>query len=285
MTAIRVRPLMGAIGAEVEGVDMARPLDQAAVAAVRQALLDHIVLFFRDQDITPEQQLTFTEQFAPVMLPALDAKSDLPAGITLLDQMNADGYGSVRWHADSTFLPEPPMGAVLRAQQVAESGGDTAWASMYAAYEALSPALRGFLDGLTAVHSNEILNASLAKLPQVVRRDNGVVRTVHPVVRVHPETGRRALYVGINFTVRIVELTEAESANLLSFLYHHVDAPEFRCTFHWEPNSVAMWDNRASQHRAPSDFNTRRIMVRCMMQGDRPVGVAPAELEEVPCSS
>ena len=275
MTAatLRVRPLNTTIGAEVEGVDLSADLDDATVGAVRQALLDHIVLFFRNQEITPEQQLAFTERFAPIMLPMMDAKSDLPVGITLLDQMNSDGYGSVRWHADATFLPEPPLGAVLRAQQVAESGGDTSGVSMYAAYEALSPAMQRFLDGLTAVHSNEVLNESLAKLPNVVRRDVGIVRNVHPVVRVHPETGRKALYVGVNFTTHIVELTDAESANLLSFLYHHVDSPEFRCTFQWEPNSIAMWDNRASQHRAPSDFNTRRIMVRCMMQGDRPVGV------------
>ena len=280
---MKVKPLDAALGAEIEDIELGQPLDADSVGALRRALLDHIVLFFRDQDITPEQQLRFTEHFAPVMLPALDAKSDMPAGITLLDQVNSDGYGSVRWHADSTFLAEPPLGAVLRAQQVAVSGGDTSWVSMYAAYDALSPTLQRFLDGLTAVHSNEILNASLAKLPQVVRRDNGVVRNVHPVVRVHPETGRKALYVGVNFTVKIVELTDAESANLLSFLYQHVDSPEFRCTFHWEPNSVAMWDNRASQHRAPSDFNTRRIMVRCMMQGDRPVGVQAAE--EAPCFS
>jgi taurine dioxygenase len=280
---MRITPLTPVIGAEVDGVSLAEPLDPTTVVAVRRALLEHIVLFFRDQDITPQQQLAFTEQFAPVMLPMMDAKSDMPEGITLLDQINADGYGSVRWHADATFLPEPPLGAVLRAQQVTESGGDTSWASMYAAYEALSPAMQRFLDGLTAVHTNEILNESLKKLPQVVRRDTGVVRTVHPVVRVHPETGRKALYVGVNFTLKIVELTEAESENLLAFLYHHVDAPEFRCTFHWEPNSVAMWDNRASQHKAPSDFRTRRIMVRCMMQGDRPAGVRPMPTEEATC--
>jgi taurine dioxygenase len=282
---VKVTPLTSAIGAEIEDVSLADPLDDSTVAAVRGALLDHLVLFFRDQDITPQQQLAFAERFAPVMLPMMDAKSDMPEGITLLDQVNADGYGSVRWHADATFLPEPPLGAILRAQQVAESGGDTSWASMYAAYDALSPAMQSFLDGLTAVHTNEILNESLKKLPQVVRRDAGVVRTVHPVVRVHPETGRKALYVGINFTLKIVELTEAESENLLSFLYEHVNAPEFRCTFHWERNSVAMWDNRASQHKAPSDFSTRRIMVRCMMQGDRPAGVPSMATEEVACSS
>src|SRR5262249_26734133 len=203
--------LTSTIGAEVEGVSLAEPLDDATMRSVRQALLDHLVLFFRGQDITPQQQLAFAGRFAPIMLPMMDAKSDMPEGITLLDQMNADGYGSVRWHADATVLPEPPLGAVLRAQQVARAGGGTSWGSMYAAYEALSPAMQSFLDGLTAVHTNEILNESLKKLPQVVRRDTGVVRTVHPVVRVHPETGRKALYVGVNFTLKIVELTEAES--------------------------------------------------------------------------
>jgi taurine dioxygenase len=132
--------------------------------------------------------------------------------------------------------------------------------------------MQRFLDGLTAVHSNEILNESLKKLPNVIRRDTGVVRTQHPVVRVHPETGRKALYVGVNWTTRIVELTETESDTLLTFLYKHIDSPELRCTFHWEVGSVAIWDNRVTQHRAPADFNTRRVMVRCMMQGDRPFG-------------
>ena len=272
---LAIRPVAPAIGAEVDGVDLTGPLDGATVAALRRALLDHLVLFFHNQPLTATQQLDLARRFAPVMVPQMDARSDLPEGITLLDQLNADGYNSVRWHADATFLPEPPLGGILRCQQTPDRGGDTAWASMYAAYDALSPATQRYLDGLHAIHSNEILNESLNKLTHVIRRDVGVVRNVHPVVRVHPETGRKGLFVGVNFTLKIVELTDAESEAVLSFLYRHVDNPEFACTFHWEPDSVAIWDNRASQHRAPSDFATRRVMVRCIMQGDRPRGQTP----------
>jgi alpha-ketoglutarate-dependent taurine dioxygenase len=274
VSTITVTPVSPVIGAEIGGVDLGAALDDATVALIRRALLDHLVIFFRDQDITPEQQLAFAARFAPVMVPALDAKSDMPVGITLLDQTGPEGYNSVRWHSDSTFLEEPPLGAVLRGMQVPATGGDTSWTSMYAAYESLSPAMQGFLDGLHAVHSNQVLNASLNLLPQVVRRDQSVHESLHPVVRVHPETGRKALYVGINFVLRIAELSAKESDLLLGFLYEHVGAPDNTCSFHWEPNSVAMWDNRSSQHRAPTDYSTRRIMVRCLLQGDRPTGVS-----------
>jgi taurine dioxygenase len=278
MGELEFRRLTKAIGAEVSGVDLSTDLSPGTVAELRRALLDHLVLFFRDQPLLgPPEQLRFAERFSPILLPLIDSGGNDHPGITVLDQVNPKGQYTERWHCDSTFLPEPPLGAVLQAQQLPSVGGDTCWASMYAAFEALSPSLQHFLEGLTAVNSTEILDASLAKLPNVVRRDAPGSATVHPMVRVHPETGRKLLFVNGNFTTRIVELSEDESRNLLDFLFRHINSPEFHVRFHWEMGSVAFWDNRATQHCAIADYTERRVMQRCMVQGDRPVGTAAAE--------
>jgi taurine dioxygenase len=278
MSELTIRRMTAAIGAEVSGVNLAEPLSPPVVAELRQALLDHLVLFFRDQPLDPPAQLRFAEQFSPILLPLIDSGGTDYPGITFLDATNPKGQYTERWHSDSTFLPEPPLGAVLQARQLPSVGGDTCWASMYAAYEALSPAMQRFLEGLTAVNSTEILDRVLAGLPNVVRRDEPGSATAHPVVRVHPETGRRLLFVNGNFTTRIVELSEDESRNLLDFLFRHINSPEFAVRFHWEPGSIAFWDNRSTQHCAIGDYNERRVMQRCMLQGDRPVGVTAASM-------
>ena len=272
MAELVIRRLTSAIGAEVSGVDLAGELSPATVSELRQALLDHLVLFFRDQPLDPVEQLRFAERFSPMLLPLIDSGGTEHPGITMLDQTDPKGQYTERWHSDSTFLEEPPLGAVLQAIQLPSLGGDTCWASMYAAFDALSPAMQRFLEGLTALNSTEILDAALAKLPHVVRRDTPGTATAHPVVRVHPETGRKLLFVNGNFTTSIVELTENESRNLLDFLFSHINSPEFSVRFHWEPSSVAFWDNRATQHCAIGDYTERRVMQRCMVQGDRPVG-------------
>jgi taurine dioxygenase len=244
----------------------------ATVAWIRDALLEHLVLFFRDQDITPADQLAFAERFGPVMLPLIDTASTEAPGVTVLDQVAPKGHGTDRWHSDSTFAAEPPLGAILRAVELPGLGGDTCFASMYAAYEALSPALRDLLDGLTAVHSTAIVNELIKGLPGVVHREAPNERTVHPVVRVHPETGRRLLFVNGNFTTRIVELNDAESRALLELLFAHVTSPDFQCRFRWTPHAMAFWDNRAVQHFAVPDYSERRLMHRVMIAGDRPIG-------------
>jgi taurine dioxygenase len=269
---VTIRPVTPTIGADVEGLDLREELDPGAVSLLRQALLDHLVLFFRDQPMTPAEQLRFAEYFAPVMLPLIDTLSTEQPGVTVLDQVAPKGQYTERWHTDSTFLAEPPMAAVLRAVQVPRAGGDTCWASMYAVYDSLSPPLQAHLDGLTAYHSTEILDAALAKLGNVVRRDTPAPPEAHPVVRVHPETGRKALFVNQNFTTRVVELTRTESDSLLSELFARINAPDFWVRFRWEPGSVALWDERSTQHCAIADYQERRVMHRCMMKGDRPVG-------------
>jgi taurine dioxygenase len=270
---VHIRPLTSCIGAEVGGVDLGAELDDGTVAALRQGLLDHLVLFFRDQDISPGQQLRFAEKFAPVMLPLIDTLSTEQPGVTVLDTDSPKGQYTEYWHTDSTFLAAPPLGAVLRAVKLPSLGGDTCWASMYAAYDALSPTMQSFLEPLTAVHSMEILDAALNAIGGVVRRDGDIEPATHPVVRVHPETGRKLLFVNRNFTTRIAELSAAESRTLLALLFAHINTPAFHVRFRWQPNSVAFWDNRATQHCAIPDYDERRVMNRCLLQGDRPIGV------------
>lgn len=269
-TKLTIRPVTPTIGAEVEGVDLSAPLDARVVAEIRKALLDHLVLFFRDQEMTPEQQLRFSEFFGPVMIPTIDTLSTAQPGVTLIDQTAPKGEYTDRWHTDHTFVEETPLGAVLRAVELPSSGGDTCFASMYAAYETLSPRMQGFLETLNAVHSTEIVSRALANVDRVETRKER--EAIHPIVRVHPETGRKLLFVCGNFTTRIVGLSDAESDALLALLFEHIKNAAFQCRFQWEVDSVAFWDNRCTQHCAIPDYTERRLMQRTMILGDRPLG-------------
>jgi taurine dioxygenase len=263
--------LTAAIGAEVTGLDLRRGVGGETAAVLRRALAEHQVLFFRDQPLEPEEQLRFAECFGPVMMPLIDTASTNVAGVTVLDQTAPKGQYTDRWHADSTNLPEPPLGAVLLAVQLPPVGGDTCFASMAAAFEALSPALQGWLEELDAEHSTEILDAALGALPNVIRRDVDRPVSRHPVVRRHPVTGRKGLFVNSNFTTRIDGLSAGESDAILEMLFCHINSPEFQVRWRWEPASVAVWDNRAAQHCAVADYQERRVMHRCLIAGDRPV--------------
>jgi taurine dioxygenase len=271
---LSVRPLTTAIGAEIHGVDLRDDLDDETIDAIRQVLLDHCVVFFRDQDVTDEQQVRFAKRFSTVQHVVFDNTSSEQPDLTVIDISQPKGSGTDSWHAESTFMAAPPFGAVLRAVHVPPVGGDTCFASMYAAYDALSPSLRQQLDGLTAVHSAAKVMALVRRLQNAtVRGDADEIPTVvHPVVRVHPETGRKLLYVSSKWVERIVELDEAESAALLAFLYEHVKSPEFQCRFRWGVGSIAMWDNRACQHYAVADYSERRVMHRVLLAGDVPYG-------------
>lgn len=270
-TKLSIRPLTPTIGAEVEGVDLSAPLDAMEVADIRNALLEHLVLFFRDQELSPEQQLRFSECFGPVMIPTIDTTSTALPGVTLIDQIAPKGEYTDRWHTDHTFVEETPLGAILRAVELPSYGGDTCFASMYAAYDTLSPRLQGFLESLSAVHSTEIVSRAMANVDGVETRKER--EAIHPVVRVHPETGRKLLFVCGNFTTRIVGLSDAESDALLALLFEHIKNAAFQCRFQWNLNSVAFWDNRCTQHCAIPDYTERRLMQRTMILGDRPYGV------------
>ena len=271
MSTIEITPITAAIGAEVSGLDLRHELSDVDVKVLRQALLDHLVLFFRDQPITDDEQLAFALRFGPMHLSPLQTVHQDAPEIVVLDQVHPQGEGADEWHSDNTFLAEPPMGSILRAVQLPDVGGDTCFASMYAAYEGLSPAMRTFVDGLRAVH--DITNP----LKKAIRDghstlDLGAMQekcppVEHNVVVTHPETGRKALFVNRNSTTHIVGLTDREQDVLLPFLFDHVRSPEYQCRFHWDEGSIAFWDNRAVQHYAVADYHERRIMHRATIAG------------------
>jgi taurine dioxygenase len=269
--SLELTPLTRELGAEVRGVDLTIPLDAASLAAIRRALLDHLVLFFRDQRLQPEQQLALAEQFGGLDVHAFGRHlPDMPA-VGLLDQIEPERDGANRWHTDSTFMERPPLGAILHAVQLPARGSDTCWASMYAAYDALSPSLQSFLEGLTATHdiTGPLVRAAAGghSVGSVDEIHAAWPPRSHPVVCRHPETGRKLLYVNSNFTTRLNELSEDESEALLDLLFDWVRAPEFQVRFRWETDSVAFWDNRCTQHYAVADYRERRIMHRVTISG------------------
>jgi alpha-ketoglutarate-dependent taurine dioxygenase len=274
MTALDVRPLGPHIGAEVCGVDLASELDESTVAAIRAAWLEHLVLFFPGQDLNPESQQQLGARFGeiteghPVETPLDDHPNVHP-----IDSM----FGHTDfWHTDVTFMSTPPSASMLYSIKLPELGGDTMWASTRAAYDTLAPALRDFCDTLTAVHYSEYYANEVARGNGKTWGGKPVEKlwpVEHPVVRVHPETGRKALYVNVGHTARFKGWTADESAPLLNFLFQHQTKPEFTCRFSWEPGSIAFWDNRCAQHNPVNDYHGfRRVMHRVTLKGDRPRG-------------
>ncbi len=271
-----VRPIAGALGAELHGIDLSAELPDATIGAIRQALLDHLVIFFRDQDLPPKHFLSLARRFGtPIEYPFVKGIEGFPQiiNVTKLEHETTN-FGGV-WHSDTTYLQQPPMATLLIAREVPEAGGDTLFANQYLAYETLSETLRGLLAGLHGVSSSAKADASRTREDRI-RSDGSadarkLLEAEHPVVRTHPETGRRALYVNRAHTVGIAGMTAEESAPLLEFLFHHQIRPEFTCRFHWTPGSLAIWDNRCAQHYAVNDYHgQRRVMQRITLAGDRP---------------
>jgi taurine dioxygenase len=271
-----VRPIAGAIGAELHGIDLAAELPAETVAAVRQALLDHLVIFFRDQDLPPARFLALARQFgAPIEYPFVNGIDGFPEiiAVTKLEHERVN-FGGV-WHSDTTYLAEPPMGTLLVAREVPPVGGDTLFANQYLAYEALSDRMRAMLDGLKGVSNSAKADVTRTREDRVKTAGTSQAREAlvaeHPVVRTHPETGRKALYVNTAHTQRFAGMTEEESAALLGFLFRHQSRPEFTCRFRWEVGSLAFWDNRCAQHNPINDYHGhRRVMHRITLAGDRP---------------
>ncbi len=274
MAPIDIRPVTASIGAEIHGADLASELSAEAIATLRRALNEHVVLFFRDQQLNPARQLAFARRFGEVSVAPFGPKHPEHPEITVLDQTTPKGEGADSWHTDNTFMREPPQGSILCAVQLPPVGGDTCFANMAAAYEALSPALRSLLEGLRAEHDlSKTLSQAIrdghspASLHEMQRLYPPVS---HPVVRTHPESRRKLLFVNGNFTTRLLGLSERENQALLPFLVDHVRAPEFQCRFRWEPGCVAFWDNRSAQHYGVPDYSARRIMHRVTLAGDQP---------------
>ena len=268
-------PLAGALGAEVTGIDLRQPIDDAAFATLEAGLLEHQVLFFRDQHIEPVHQRVLASRFGePVPHPAYPHIDGFPE-INIIESTEENPTKIDTWHTDMTFLERPPLGTILRGLVIPERGGDTMWASLFAAWEALSDRMQRYLDGLTALHSfAHGFRHSLAepggweRLGETVRANPPVP---HPVVRTHPRSGRRALFVNRLFTTHIEGLREAESDAVLRFLFDHLETPELSCRFRWTPGAIAFWDNRATLHRPVNDFfPAHRRLERIMIAGDRP---------------
>jgi taurine dioxygenase len=274
---IQITRVARALGAVVSGVDISKDLEQSVIDRLGELLVEHQILFFREQPISPEAQARFAARFGSLHVhPIYPVLPELPE-ILLLDNHAAFLPDNDNWHTDVTFSETPPLAGILAAKRIPSSGGDTLWSSNFAAYEALSEPLRRFLDGLTAQHSiaksfpaerwqsdpafKERYERAVAKYPPVR----------HPVVRTHPVSGRKALFVNEGFTTHINELSAEESRALLAFLYTHSARPEFTVRWRWQVDDVAFWDNRVTQHYAIADYlPERRTMHRATVNGDKP---------------
>ena len=270
-----VHTIAGALGAELHGVNLCQDLSSETYAEIRRLLVRHQVIFFRDQDISRAQHKALAESFGPVQThPAYDTVPGYPE-ITILESTAEKPSKIEVWHSDMTFRKHPPLGSVLRSKICPPEGGDTLWSSMTSAYNGLSKSMQGFLSNLEAEHDFSFgFKESLSepggreRLAQAVA-DNPPVS--HPVIRIHPESGKKVIFVNALFTTKIIGLSEKESSTILSFLYEHIITPEYTCRFHWEPNSIAIWDNRSTQHKPINDyFPAHRLLERIAIDGDKP---------------
>jgi taurine dioxygenase len=277
---ISIRPLTGALGAEIDGVDLTQPLDEETFDEIHQAWLDNLVIFFRDQKVTPEQLIAFGRRFGELhihpFIPNLDGYPEIIKLQSAPDGPGTMAYQSNTWHTDLTYEAIPPMASILRAIEVPEAGGDTMWNNLYAAYDALSDRMKTFVDGMTAIHYiAKSMPADFLEQPwsakQVGRFHEVTPPVEHPVVRTHPETGRKCLFVNRNFTSHLKDLHRVESDAVLAYLLEHIEQAEFQVRFHWANDSIAMWDNRCTQHYAIVDYASQRTMHRVTVCGDRPV--------------
>ncbi len=265
------RPVGTTIGAEVDGVDLAADLSEAAVAELRRALLAYKVLFFRDQPLTADGQVRLARRFGDLEVhPFYPSNTDQPELMRLAKSAAVGGYEN-GWHADVTWRERPSMGAILHAVEVPPTGGDTLFADMCAAYDGLDPAMKERVDHLWAVHDYSLVFGLHLPADEQVKMREAYPPVRHPVVRRHPETGRKLLFVNRLFVRHIEGLAAAESTALIDELCRRADVPEYQCRLHWEPDSVAFWDNRAVQHYACSDYwPAVRVMERASIIGDRP---------------
>lgn len=277
---LEVRPLSPAIGAEVFGADLSKALDEDVVREIRDALLEHCVVFFREQRLSEAQHKAFAGRFGALTVhPMIRAEAEHPEILKIVKQPgDANNFGG-DWHSDLTYTAEPALGSVLYARDLPECGGDTLFANTHLAYETLSDGMKRLLAPLSAVHSTDLSYGGDGRSGLIGEKDSMPVAqqayapqtAEHPVVRTHPESGRKGLYVNKVFTTRFVGMTKEESAPLLDFLFRQVERPEFTCRFRWRTGSLAFWDNRVAQHYALNDYQGhRREMHRIAVAGDRP---------------
>ena len=277
MSSLTITPLSHALGAQISGVDIAQPLNLEQRDAIEQALLKHQVLFFRNQPVTAQQQARFAANFGDLHIHPIYPNVPEQPEVLILDTAQTDVRDNAVWHTDVTFLPTPALGAVLSAKLLPEFGGDTLWASGIAAYEALSEPLKVLLQGLSATHDFvksfplERFGNTAQALEQweATRKKNPPLS--HPVIRTHPVSGRKSLFVNEGFTTRINELSDSESEAILKLLFAHATRPEFTIRWRWQTDDVAFWDNRVTQHFAVDDYRpARRVMHRATVLLDVP---------------
>ncbi len=284
MPKLRIQKTAGALGAEISGVDLSLALSDETIAEIRAAFVEHQVIFFRDQALTPEQQLAFGRRFGPLNIhPYVKGMADHPEVMEIIkeptDKVNFGGG----WHSDMSFLEKPSIGSILYAVELPDWGGDTLFASQAAAYEALTPGLKATLDGLRAIHSAGREYSSAGHSAQkrgsmnVVEAEGAVGEYAHPVVLTHPETGRKALYVNPAFTMKFEGWSKRESKPLLDFLFEHCRYEAFTTRFSWKPGSVAFWDNRSVWHFALNDYPGQRRHMRRVTVDARETAAATRE--------
>jgi len=277
---LEIEPLSPAIGAEIHGVDLSKVLTDATIVVIRDALLEHCVVFFRDQSLTVDQHKSFTRQFGDLFIhPNFNVGDGDPEIVEVRREPDDTTIVGEHWHADTTMCEAPPMGAVLYAMELPEVGGDTLFANQYLAWDTLSSGMRRMLEPMRAWHSDRMVAGPAAAKNATrairVREDDAwtETRSLHPVATIHPETGRTALFVNQSYTTGFDGMTEDESAPLLSYLLEHGHRLEFTCRFRWRPGSVAFWDNRSCKHIAVNDLpGQRRLMRRTQLVGDIPKG-------------
>jgi taurine dioxygenase len=275
---MQVNKIAGAIGAVVSGVDLAAPLSSDLAAEIRSAFLQHQVVFFKNQNLTPEQFLQFSKTMGtPIEYPFVKGLDGFPHIIEVKKlEHEKVNFGGI-WHSDTTYLEVPPMGTMLLSREIPPFGGDTLFANQYLAYDSLSAVMKRMLEGLQGISSSAKADVSKTREDRI-KTDGKTASSApqqyeahHPIVRTHPETGRKALYVNVAHTSGIVGMSPLESAPLLQFLFEHQIKPELTCRFVWEPNAIAFWDNRCAQHNPINDYHGfRRVMHRITLQGTRP---------------
>ncbi|MEX2480264.1 MAG: TauD/TfdA family dioxygenase [Gammaproteobacteria bacterium] len=273
---ITVTPLTPAIGALVTDIDIAGELEPSTLDEIRHAFHDHLVLFFREQRLSPERLVAFARHFGEIgYYPFVEGMSGHPEVVEVVKKEDEKiNFGGL-WHTDTSYLQRPPLGSVLYAVEVPAVGGDTLFANMYMAYEALSPGMQRLLEGLRGVNSAEKPDAAVTRTHRMAEKPRDardiITTAAHPLVRTHPVTGRKALYCSAAHTVAIEGMSEAESRPILEYLYRVQQREEFACRFHWERGSVALWDNRCAQHNALNDYHGhRRVMHRVTLEGEVP---------------
>jgi taurine dioxygenase len=273
---IVIEPVSPIIGCEVSGVDLSKPLSAFTIEALRDALLDSGVIFIRDQDISPAQQMTVAQAFGePDEYPFVGGLPGYPCVTPVLKLAHETVNFGGLWHSDTTYQECPPMGTILHARTLPPVGGDTLFASMSAAYEALSDGFKEMLSGLKAVnsaHKSRVTDTRSNRVKDTGKdTQNSIMEALHPVVRTHPETGKKALYVNGAHTTRFEGMTVQESEGLLNFLFHHQVREEFTCRLRWTPGSIAFWDNRCTQHFPLNDYTGHeRLLHRITLKGDVP---------------